>query len=171
MRGLRIHRHGHPRVAFVLREEHAYTFGRTTRAQILLPDIRVSRCHGELMVRNGAWTYTDLGSANGSYVFDVEDLHLAERAQVDLRCYRLAVQEGYRLRPGEGVLLGCRDAWIELTPTPPAGALPDLVGINPPSVLAVLGIEAVREADTPDLEWTSEALEPPPPRVLDLLDP
>lgn len=153
-----------------LREEHVYSFGRTTRAQILLPDIRVSRCHGELMVRNGAWTYTDRGSANGSYIFEREDLRVAERARRDLPCHRLTAQESHPLQPGEGILLGCRDAWIELLEAPPPGALPNLVGVNPPTVLAVLGIEAIREADTPDLEWTSETLEPPPRRILHVSD-
>lgn len=151
--------------------DRQYTFGRTTRAQVLLPDIRVSRCHGMLEVHDSAWTFTDIGSVNGSFMFRVEDFVASESKGLDLPCIRLDRGHQGRLRPGDGVLLGCRDTWIEMLEEPPPGALPTLAGVNPPSVLAVLGIEAVREGETPDLEWTSENVDLPALRhIEDLLE-
>jgi hypothetical protein len=145
---------------------YRYSFGRTAQAGVLLPDVRVSRAHGDLEVHDGRWTFTDLGSANGSFLFRVGDLVHTEVSGADLPCVRLEPGQRGRLRPGDGVLLGCRDAWIELLPHPPPGALPNLVGANPPSVLAVLGIESVAESETPDLRWPSETPELPEPRTI-----
>lgn len=150
VRGLCIHRHGHPRVALRLDPAHRYTFGRTARSKILLPDQRASRAHGDLEVVGSSWAFTDLGSANGSFLFRVEDFFLSESDGGDLSCVRLTPGNRGRLRPGEGILLGSRDAWIEMLAAPPPGALTSLDGVNPRSVLEALGL-LEEEGVTPDL--------------------
>lgn len=42
--------------------------GRAWENEIVLPDDRVSRRHGQLTTRHGALVYSDLGSTNGSFV-------------------------------------------------------------------------------------------------------
>ncbi len=46
----------------------ALRIGRASDNDIVLPDERVSRHHGQLASRQGTLVYTDLGSTNGSYV-------------------------------------------------------------------------------------------------------
>ncbi len=46
----------------------AFRIGRAPDNDLPLPDERVSRYHGQLVVRQGRLVYTDLGSTNGSYV-------------------------------------------------------------------------------------------------------
>lgn len=150
----------------MLEPNRLYTFGRTARARVLFPDVRVSRAHGDLEMHGGSWHFTDLSSSNGSFVFRVADLDRTDAVGADLPCLRIAPGRRARLRSGDGVLLGCRDAWLELLSVPPPGALRDVARVNPPSVLAVLGLKAVREAETPDLDWPDGELPLPAPREL-----
>ena len=46
----------------------AFRIGRAADNDLTLADERVSRYHGQLVTRQGALVYTDLGSTNGSYV-------------------------------------------------------------------------------------------------------
>jgi predicted component of type VI protein secretion system len=59
-------RNGQP-WAFVFRGG-VVRIGRGTDNEIVLPDDRVSRRHGQLTSRQGTLVYTDLGSSNGSQV-------------------------------------------------------------------------------------------------------
>jgi pSer/pThr/pTyr-binding forkhead associated (FHA) protein len=51
--------------------------GRAWENEIVLPDDRVSRRHGQLTTRHGALVYSDLGSTNGSFVNGVRVSEIA----------------------------------------------------------------------------------------------
>ncbi len=157
---LRVYRRGHEVVTFYLEPNVRYSFGRTSQAKVLFPDVRVSRMHGYLEMLNGLWSFMDVGSANNSYLFNGYDLTEAEREDRDLPCHKLRRAFPAAMRPGQGILLGTRDCWIELFAGQPPGTLPNLIGVNPPSVLAMLGLAVVSESPTPDL------LEMPEPAVI-----
>jgi hypothetical protein len=44
------------------------TLGRSSVCQLVLSDATVSRCHAELVVRDGAWHVVDLDSSNGTWL-------------------------------------------------------------------------------------------------------
>jgi ABC-type multidrug transport system ATPase subunit len=48
--------------------DHPITLGRSVDNDIVLDASDVSRRHASIAVQDGVWTFTDLGSANGSYV-------------------------------------------------------------------------------------------------------
>ncbi len=100
-----------------------YAVGRGAAADIPFSDPRVSRLHGELERRGEDWVFTDLGSSNGSYLFRSEDWIDSEASGSDLVCVRLGPGRPARLRPSEGVLLGCRAASFELINPPRSGPL------------------------------------------------
>ena len=77
-----------PRVSLVVRapgtapqrttmDGPALRIGRASDNDIVLPDERVSRHHGQLASRQGTLVYTDLGSTNGSYVGGVAVTEIA----------------------------------------------------------------------------------------------
>lgn len=68
----------------------ALTVGRDVTADIRFSDPLVSRTHGRLEPRGGAWYYVDLGSSNGS-VYNGR---------------RLAAGDAVRLRPGDRIQIG-----------------------------------------------------------------
>lgn len=140
-RAVRIHRDGYSPVTFPLDPARRYDFGRAARARILFDDRRVSRIHGRLECVEHRWVFVDAGSANGSYRFLVRDWIDCEAVGAHLPCARL--EEGRRewLRPGEGILLGSREAWLELLLEIPVGAVLDPDRINPPGLRARLGID------------------------------
>ncbi len=55
----------------------AARIGRAWQNEIVLPDDRVSRRHGQLTTRHGALVYSDLGSTNGSFVNGVRVSEIA----------------------------------------------------------------------------------------------
>lgn len=48
------------------------TIGRASTNEIFLDDVTVSRKHGEISLKDGAFHFTDLGSLNGSYINNVQ---------------------------------------------------------------------------------------------------
>jgi ABC transport system ATP-binding/permease protein len=75
----------------------AYRVGRDPDGHIVLDDDRVSWAHAELSWTGAAWTYTDLGSRNGSF------LDMARVDQVD-------IADGHTIRlgsPRSGPALSC----------------------------------------------------------------
>lgn len=121
-----------PRAVRVLDGERAYVlplspdrplvFGRADRADVVIPQHRVSRLHGMLWWEDGQWLFRDLGSANGSFVYDVGDFERHEAAGDDLPVEGLRDGEGRPMGAAEGVLLGTRDARLELLPEVPPEA-------------------------------------------------
>ena len=64
---LSIHAPGQPTRRVPL-PQGAFRIGRASDNDLALADERVSRYHGQVVARQGALVYTDLGSTNGSYV-------------------------------------------------------------------------------------------------------
>lgn len=71
-----------------LLDKEIITAGRSTRSDIFLDDITVSRHHAEFVMRDAAVTITDKGSLNGTYV------------------NRTLVDHSAVLRPGDEVQIG-----------------------------------------------------------------
>lgn len=72
---------------FILHSGQTTTAGRAQDADIFLDDVTVSRVHATLQSGDGAWSITDAGSLNGTYV---------NRIRVD----------SHRLTPGDEVQIG-----------------------------------------------------------------
>lgn len=99
-----------------------FVLGRSDRAEVMFHNDRVSRLHGMLWFQDGHWRYRDLGSANGSFVFESRDFDMHEDAGADLPVELVPEGEGRALAVGDGVLLGTRGARIELLPQVPPDA-------------------------------------------------
>jgi hypothetical protein len=72
----------------------ALRIGRASDNDIVLPDERVSRHHGQLASRQGTLVYTDLGSTNGSYVggVAVTEIALGHGDQLQLGDWTVTVE-------------------------------------------------------------------------------
>lgn len=112
IKAVRIVRDGDASV-LALEPGETFVLGRSDRAEVVFAESRVSRLHGMLWWQDDAWCYRDLGSANGSFVFDCADLEGIEE-QDDLPVEVLAEGAPRRLQVGDGVLLGTRRARIEM---------------------------------------------------------
>ncbi len=90
----------------------AYTFGRTTSADVLVDSERASRMHGTLLFHHG-WAVSDANSTNGTLVGRADDLRRSLADDSLLDATRL---DGARhpLAPGDAILVGTRRAWIEV---------------------------------------------------------
>lgn len=100
----------------------AFVLGRSDRAEVPLCQSRVSRLHGMLWSQDDRWYYRDLGSANGSFVYEQADFDRHEAGDEDLPVEAVRDGESRELRAGEGVLLGTRRARLELLEEVPAAA-------------------------------------------------
>jgi ABC-type multidrug transport system ATPase subunit/pSer/pThr/pTyr-binding forkhead associated (FHA) protein len=108
-----------------LRAGTIYRVGRDPDGHIVLADDRVSWAHGELTWTGAAWTYTDLGSTNGSFL---------DQAKVD----RVDITDGHTIRlgsSGSGPALSfvpvAKRETRELRPVPAQRAQPAGVGVPP----------------------------------------
>lgn len=65
--------------------------GRSTKADIFLDDVTVSRIHAEFLAEAGVFTVRDTGSLNGTYVNRqrVDEVRLAPGDEVQIGKYRL----------------------------------------------------------------------------------
>jgi pSer/pThr/pTyr-binding forkhead associated (FHA) protein len=83
--------------------------GRSTKAEIFLDDVTVSRVHAEFMGDNGVFWVRDAGSLNGTYVNRqrVEKVKLMPGDEVQIGKYRLTFHPSprrheVRVNPGGG---------------------------------------------------------------------
>lgn len=105
-----------------LTTNRTFVLGRSDRAEVIFHNDRVSRLHGMLWWQDGHWRYRDVGSANGSFVYEARDFDPHEDEGMDLPVELVPDGEGRPLAVGEGILLGTRTARIELLAEVPADA-------------------------------------------------
>ncbi len=148
---VRIVHDGTPRV-MKLEPGQTFVFGRSDRAEIVFPESRVSRLHGMLWWHNDSWCYRDLGSANGSFVYDVGEFQAHEGDEDDLPVDVLREGEPRPLCAGDGVLLGTRRARIEMLFESVGDHLP--VALASPAAIGGRG-----PCDQPTEVFSSNALE------------
>jgi DNA-binding NtrC family response regulator len=114
-----VHRFGrHTTIA--LYEDKRYVFGRSDDADVVFEDDRVSRRHGLLEHTIQGWRYHDLGASNASYFARADDVPIA--LDDDVPCTRFS-GKSVEMGVGDAVLLGSRNAWIELIDEVPEDAL------------------------------------------------
>ncbi|MBI1946156.1 MAG: sigma 54-interacting transcriptional regulator [Deltaproteobacteria bacterium] len=94
----------------------AYTFGRTTSADLLVDSDRTSRMHGTLLFHDG-WVVVDANSANGTFVGRADHLARSLADDVLFEAERIGGAR-HRLEPGDAVLAGSRRAWLEVLAAP-----------------------------------------------------
>lgn len=116
----------------VLDPRAVYTFGRTDRAEVVLHNASVSRLHAMMYANGGTWLIKDLGSANGTFVYRLDDYERHVRTGGKLPAERLPENVERVLHPGEGVIFGTRRARIEARATLPDAPTP------PPAVRGIL---------------------------------
>ncbi len=98
-----------------------HVIGRSSRADVVIPDRSLSRQHARLRLDNGTWVIEDLGSRNGTLV------------------NRQKIAQPTSLRPGDVVGLGASIVTVrrigdeEAAPAPPQSGMGDLTIFKPAS--------------------------------------
>jgi DNA-binding NtrC family response regulator len=114
---VRIHENGEAPLLLLLADVRgAALIGRFEQADVRLRSDRVSRVHGMLRKDGDAWSYLDLGSANGSFLTTTDE---ARQGATSGR--RVVAGDVVPLAAVEAIVLGSRACWIEtLTSLPPS---------------------------------------------------
>ncbi len=121
--GVVVHR-GQAATPIAIHADHRYTFGRSDNVDFAFDLERVSRLHGLLKDDGDGWIYTDLGSANGSFVGLADDARRFVRdTTAEFPCRQVPPNTSVNVGAGDAIVLGTQQAWIELVEVVPETAL------------------------------------------------